>query len=307
MSIADSQPSKSPFARPWVTWAVMGGCALIFLGLNAESQPDSWEALGKWGAGSPDKVWNGAYWVLLSSTLVHQAVWHLAFNIYWLGVLGTRLEQAIGSIAYFALLVTAAIVSSGSQLAASGMTGIGASGVVYAIFGFMLVLRNRFPAFREVLSVQTINLFGIWLVVCLITTYANIWHVGNAAHISGMLFGITAAGSFVLKYRRPMLVPLLAILVAGSLLPLFWCPWSATWLGLQANRAYESGDHERAISYYDQVIARDPNAAWAYYNRGCSYLAIGQQARADADFTKASRLEPKYSVPRAEKRSDGQQ
>ena len=61
------------------------------------------------------------------------------------------------------------------------------SGVVYAIFGFMLVLRGRFPAFRQVLSRQIVRLFGAWLVACMIATYADIWQVGNAAHFCGML------------------------------------------------------------------------------------------------------------------------
>jgi hypothetical protein len=43
----------------------------------------------------------------------------------------------------------------------------------------MLVLRGRFPAFREVLSPQTVKLFVVWLVGCMIATYANIWQVGN--------------------------------------------------------------------------------------------------------------------------------
>lgn len=283
--------------RPWVTWAVIGVCILIFLGLNRESHPESWDALGKWGAPSSDKIWSGAYWALLSSAAVHQAIWHLVFNMYWLWVLGTCLEQAIGSARYLILLVGAAIVASGGQLAVSGTTGIGASGVVYAIFGFMWVLRGRYPAFREIISSQTVNWFLIWLVGCMIATYANIWHVANAAHFCGLLFGAAVAGSLVLKYKRPLLILGLIALVAGTLLPVFWCPWSATWLDVQAVRAAEAGDHPRAIGYYSRVIELDPNAAWAYYNRGLSYLATGNPKNARADFAKASRLDPELSMP----------
>ena len=135
MSDAETPPADSKPNRPRVTWAAMAVCVVVFIGLNRESHPESWEALGKWGAGSADEIWSGAYWVLASSALVHQAIWHLAFNLYWLGVLGTRLEHAIGPLPYLALLVAAAVVSallvaaavvsSGWQLAASGATGIG--------------------------------------------------------------------------------------------------------------------------------------------------------------------------------------
>ena len=115
---------------------------------------------------------------------------------------------------------------------------------------------------------------------------------------------MAVAGGLVLKYKRKLLIPVLVIMVAGSLLPVFWCPWSVTWLGLQAIRAYEAGDYERAVFYYDRVIAKEPDAAWAYYNRGYSYRATGKRARALADFTKASKLDPTCSIPEEVKGTD---
>lgn len=293
---APSASRTVPF-RPWVTWFAIGISAAVFLGLNQEPNPESWEALGKWGAPSPDRIWGGAYWAMVSSAVVHRAIWHLAFNLYWLWVLGTLLEQVIGSSRYLLFLLLSAVVTSGSQLAASGTCGVGASGVVYAVFGFMLVLRDRFSAFREVLSPQIVNLFLLWLVGCLIATYANVWQVGNAAHFSGLLLGWTAANGLVLKHRQLLMLPLLAVLIIASLVPLFWCPWSVTWLGLQASNAYQAADHRRAIGYYDRVLAIDAEAAWAYYNRGVSYLAVGDHMRSHADFLKASKRDPKLRIP----------
>jgi GlpG protein len=299
-----SEPSQSASAkespRLWATWAICAACAVIFLGLAAESTPNTWDALAKWGAPPSNKVWEGAYWGLLTSTLVHQALWHLIFNLYWLWVLGACLERAIGSIPYLLLILGAAVVSSGCQLAACGSTGIGASGVAYAMFGFMLVARNRFPAFREVLSAQTIKLFLFWLVGCMLATYMGVWQVGNAAHLCGMLFGAVSAGCFVLKYKRPLLFPALAGLGIASIVPLFWCPWSVTWLGLQGIRANEAGRTQRAIGYYSRAIDLDPSAAWVYYNRGISYLAAGDPKDAQADFATASRLDPKLPTPEEE-------
>jgi rhomboid protease GluP len=281
--------------RPKATWAVIAVMVVVFLGINGAVRPDSWETLGKWGAASPEAFWRGAYWSLLCSAAVHQALWHLAFNLYWLAVLGSRLEQAIGVMRYLALLGSAAIISAGWQVAVSETTGIGASGVVYAMFGFMLVVRHRYPAFQDVMTAQTIQLFLLWLVGCMIATYAKIWSVGNAAHLSGMLFGM-AIGGLALQRRRLLLVPALVALVVGAVLPAFWCPWSATWLGVQAVRAYERKDHAQAIAYYSQLIAKDPGAAWAYHNRGVSYMASGDFDKAQADFAEASRLNPTSAV-----------
>ena len=283
--------------RPWVTWGMIAACLIVFVGLAREPKPHTWDALSQWGAPPADRVWEGAYWGLLSSALVHEELWHLAFNVYWLWALGMRVERALGSVRYLLLIVSAAVVSSGCQLGASETMGIGASGVGYALFGFMWVARPRFPAFRDVLSPQTIQLFLFWLVGCMVATYADIVHVGNAAHLSGMLFGATAGGLLAVKSRRRLLSACLVGLVAASLTPLFWCPWSATWLGLQAYRAHEAGNHAQAIDYYTGVVHRDGQAAWAYYNRGIAYLADGNREAAALDFTTASKLDPTLENP----------
>src|SRR5262249_30627858 len=153
-------------------------------------------------------------WGLLPGVIVHLAIWHLAFNMYWLWVLGSRLELAIGHVRFLAFFVAAGFVSSSFQLAMSDSTGIGASGVVYAIFGFMWAARFHFRDFRDVLDVRTANIFMVWLVACIIVTALDIWNVGNAAHVSGMLFGGVVAGCFVLK-RRLMVVALAVLLIAS--------------------------------------------------------------------------------------------
>src|SRR5438105_15702725 len=101
-----------------------------------------------------------------------------AVNAYLLWLLGSRLERAIGSLPFLGFFLVAACVSSSFQLAVSDSTGIGASGVVYAIFGFMWPTRHRYPRFNEVLDARTIQIFVIWLVGCVVATYLKVWNVG---------------------------------------------------------------------------------------------------------------------------------
>jgi rhomboid protease GluP len=167
-----------------------GGCLfIIFVGINAEHRLDSWESLAKWGYFPATSIREGAYWGLITSAFVHMALWHLAFNMYWLWVLGSRMERAIGSARFLAFILTSAFISSAVQLAISDEAGIGASGVVYAIFGFMWVARQRYQTFNEVLNQQTIKLFVIWLFGCVVATYLGIWKVGNAAHARALYLG----------------------------------------------------------------------------------------------------------------------
>src|SRR6266446_5053527 len=57
------------------------------------------------------------------------------------------------------VFVSAAFVSSGAEFAISDSTGIGASGVVYAIFGFMWMTRSHYPSFQKVVDVHTARWF----------------------------------------------------------------------------------------------------------------------------------------------------
>ena len=138
---------RSPIlaAQPWVAYGVVLLCSGVFLGLAAEGNYESVEVLSRFGYLPAPAIWAGGYWALVTSTFVHFELWHVAFNIYWIWMLGTRLERAIGTLPFLAFFLASASISSSFQLAVSGTTGIGASGVVYAIFGFMWVTRERYP------------------------------------------------------------------------------------------------------------------------------------------------------------------
>lgn len=280
--------------QPWITWLAVAACLGVFVGITADPQRGTWAVLDKWGVRHAGEVWDGAYWSLVTSVLVHREVWHLAFNVYWLWVLGIRLEWALGHGRYLLFFLAAGLVSSAAQMAVSDTTGIGASGVGYAMFGFMWIARSRYPDFHDVLTPRTIELFILWLFACFALTYLDLVNVGNAAHVAGLLFGMAAAGSLAVKPRPPLAIPALAGLVVLALTPLFWCPWSPTWLGVQGYRAHEAGDYPRAVEYYTRLLGRDPRAAWAYFNRGAAYYQMGEDEKGHADKQRAAELDSQY-------------
>ncbi len=51
------------------------------------------------------------------------------------------------------------------------------------------------------------------------------------------------------------------------------------------------GAHKEALSYNEEAIAQDPENAWYYQERGWTQRALGDQARAEADFNKARELQ----------------
>src|SRR5262249_42239741 len=154
---------------------------------------------------------------------------------------------------YLGLVLASAIVGSSLQLAASGDTGHGASGIVYALFGVMWCARKEVPALAQALGPKTAPLLWTWLVGCMIATWLGLANVGNAAQVGGLAIGLLSA--YCLTPRVPRRSPALVgigLLVMLSLVPLFWSPWSAGWVGYKAYKAHVAGDYDKAIAGYRQ-------------------------------------------------------
>ncbi len=291
MVTANTEPTNDAAnGWPWVTVSTTLACIVIFLGLAVTDDYESLENLSRWGYVDAHSIWDGAYWGLITSCFVHFSLVHLAFNVYWLWVLGGRFELEYGSIAYLLFFAFAGFVSSSLQLALSDTTGIGASGVGYALFGFAVLIRHRNPSFAAVLDSRMIALWIVWLFGCMATTYTGVFNVGNVAHTTGMIFGGLTAAYFVLNRRLAM--PGILLMIVASWIPLFWAPWSIQWLYHKASESHIDREYESAVDYYTRAIERKPRAAWAIWNRGCVYHDMGLFDKSSADLERAKSLDP---------------
>jgi len=74
-------------------------------------------------------AFDGQPWRLVSSALPHGDWIHLAFNVIWLWILGTKLEETLGPITTFAIMVVLAAGSQASQYTldvhGTGLPGVG--------------------------------------------------------------------------------------------------------------------------------------------------------------------------------------
>ena len=282
---------SAPNSFPPVTAVVVAICAIVFAGLAIQNDYNSIAAVARFGYLPAPLVYEGGYWSLVTSAFVHFDLIHLVFNAAWVLKLGSSCERVMGWVRYLLFYAIAAFFSSAMQLAISGNTGIGASGVVYALFGFMWVTRKRIPAFAQELDRQIIKLFVGWLFICMGLSYFNILNIGNAAHISGLLFGMLV-GAVVIRYRTIVAVASLIAAIAASFISLFWSPWSTQWLAYKAVKAHRAEAYEQALDYYNRLLQKDVDNAWAYFNRGVLHDSIGNRQLARADWDKARELNP---------------
>lgn len=246
-------------------------CVVVFIGLHSGGDLQSWDHLSRWGYYRPDELWTGKPWGLITSVFVHLEIWHIAFNLYWLWILGNCLEDAIGPWKWLAFFLGAAWVSSAMQLWLDGDAGIGMSGVGYALFGYGWVARKKIPRFGEILDDYAVKTFVIWMVGCAIATQFGWVSIANVAHGAGLLFGAAVAGVWVTKWKMPLSAAGLAALVAISFVPLAWCPLSPDWTGLQASNAQDKEDYATALYWYQRTIDRGGDRTWALSNMAIIY------------------------------------
>lgn len=237
---------------------------VLFIGINLEGELDTWDVYKKWGAPSVTDIFNGDYWGLITSNFLHVEIWHIAFNLYWLWIFGKKIEFEANKTLYVFFILSSALVSSLAQLAFSDTTGIGLSGVGYALFGFLYVKSKTTEEYNNYLDKRTINLFLFWLVLCVVLTKTGVWTVGNAAHIGGLMWGVLIA--YISKYDKLVQWSAGIIYIALLTIWIMRSPFSTSYLSHQAYELHKNQKVDEAIEVYQKILRRDRDSEFAKEN-----------------------------------------
>lgn len=242
--------------------------------------------------------WPRQPWRIIGSTLLHADLIHLAFNLYWLWVLGSFLEQRIGPLKLGGMMLAFA---AGSSLAETAFLdgGVGLSGVVYGLFGFLWVMGRRDPVYWSAVDRGTAQLFVGWFFLCILLTASDIMRIGNIAHGAGALLGVVLAWACIVRRaERPLLGIQFALLVLASgvlaspiLRPyVSYSPRYAAELALQAASALSDEKWEQAARLYGQAARIDPQTPEYWYCLHVVYSHLGQPDQARKALQRAREL-----------------
>lgn len=181
----------------------------------------AWDNLGQFGLTAP---WP---WPMVTTIFIHGGWLHLLFNMIWLVQLGRILENTLHPLAYLGLVVGAAAVGSGCELLIPPhQTGIGMSGVVYAMIGLMWAGRSTYASWASAATPDNLRLFVLWGLFCVFTTYVPIaglhYGVANGAHGGGFLFGLSVGYLFFTMRRHWVWAVPLVLLVGVTVFSAVW-------------------------------------------------------------------------------------
>jgi len=239
-------------------------------------------------------------WRLVTSALPHGGVVHLFFNLYWLWIFGTILEESRGPVKLLGAIILLAAGSMAAEWAVLN-GGIGLSGVGYGLFGLLWAL-GRNPRYAGMVDTNTVTLFVGWFFVCIVTTYTGAMRIANVAHgmgaVLGYLLGLAIVGVAGGKGKttfRLIFILLLAVIYL-----------SATWFRPQVNfsslrgtdaaeLAYESlkaGNNSAGIRYGLEAVRMNPQSVEFWWNLGLAYHRLGDTRNAFDAFGRAVDLQP---------------
>ena len=169
--------------------------AMVASGVNP-IMPDAPTML-RWGADLWPATTSGQWWRLLTAAFLHFGAIHLLANMYALWSVGRFAEKVFGSVAFAALYLLSALISSLVSIwwDRQAITA-GASGAVFAVFGavmaFMLVRRGSFPPAAVKGIIQSTGIVIAFNVIWGLTQKG----ISNSAHLGGLACGLALGAIF---------------------------------------------------------------------------------------------------------------
>ena len=176
------RPRSLAPGQPTMTYALIGINIAAFVAERG-GLGTSWAF--QHGALTGEAVAAGDWWRVITATFLHANLLHIAFNMYALYILGTRLEGYVGTLRFGIIYFLGALGgSAGALLATNPRTAtVGASGAVFALMGALLVLERRgVMLIGPVVPLLLFNLAFTFLVP----------GISIGGHVGGLLAGIVA-------------------------------------------------------------------------------------------------------------------
>lgn len=151
------------------------------------------------GGSGLEEIRSGEVWRLFTPCFVHFSFLHLVFNMMWLYDLGRQIEASRGTLTLAWLFLVIGGTSNYAQYLGDGPQFGGMSGVVFGLFGYVLLMARFAPSAGMVMINSNAIFVLVWFVVCLT---GAVGPIANWAHGVGLLLGLGFGGIGVWLHER---------------------------------------------------------------------------------------------------------
>lgn len=192
-------PQKEFFITPILIYLnLLVFVALVLVGAGFISI--DYENLYDWGGVIRIEVVTGEWWRLLSAVFLHGGFMHLLNNMFGLYFAGLFLEPLLGKWRYLLVYLICGVGASLTSVFWHESTlSVGASGAIFGLYGFMLLLA-LLKQFQPSQNKMILIFAGIFVVYNLIIGLAG--GVDNAAHLGGLIIGFFTGALLITKIEE---------------------------------------------------------------------------------------------------------
>jgi len=146
-------------------------------------------------------------WAILTSIFVHASFTHLFVNMLTLFFFGVPLENMIGRRRFLILYFLSGIFGNLLYFLmyfGEDIVGVGASGAIFGVLGAFAILRpsDYVIIFPILVPIPLSLAVFIWIGLNLFGMLFQIGNIGYAAHLGGLLVGISLGKKFKNKVYR---------------------------------------------------------------------------------------------------------
>jgi membrane associated rhomboid family serine protease len=229
-SVRNRVARGSGLSRYSVTEILLAINVLVFLAEVASGTPILGQSGGSYGTVFYDGLLFGPFihggipggldepYRLFTSAFIHDGLIHIAFNMWFLYVVGTALERGIGRLPYVAIYLASIFAGSfGALVFQPRVPSVGASGALFGLFGALIVLSNR-----RGISIWQSGL-GATLILNIVISL-SIPDISIGAHAGGLVGGLALGWLYVefgeRRRRLPIFyagcVAIAAVAIAGA-------------------------------------------------------------------------------------------
>jgi membrane associated rhomboid family serine protease len=187
--------------NPYGTYALIALNVIVFIaelggGGGAASLEGGGRLVADGGLLGPAVADQGEWYRIVTSGFLHAGPLHLFLNMFVLYILGTILEEGIGTVRMLGIYFVSLLAGSfGALLLDPNELTVGASGAVYGIMAAtFLVARQRGVE-------QLASQIGLWVILNLAFTF-TVPGISIGGHLGGLAGGAAAAGVILAGERR---------------------------------------------------------------------------------------------------------
>ena len=228
----------------------------------------------------PWELWDAQIWRIPVSAFHHADILHLLMNCAVLGYLGWLLHSRIGAFQYSVFFLMAILFSSMPGLLIEECA-IGLSGVAYAIFGVLFVIRQHDVALRRFFPDWVVQIGFISLFLCLILTWYDIQPIANPAHFSGLIYGWLVGSVFYGPHQRSLRLRGAFFVAHLLLIPAVDMAVHPVWIGrYHWYLARQSEDLDDRFKHLKNAVRCDPSLETAWQQIVAIHFRNGERMEA---------------------------